>query len=182
MLVGVALFATLALAGALGIFTLGSAQAQVPPKATRSFSPMTVLPGGTVTVTIALKNLEVTDGFAFANVKEKIPSGFSFTDANKTVDSDGYAGFTRLPSTTSETITYEVTASMTVGDHEFMGTMSTDDPLTDAVNTYPVDGAKIVTVAADGTGTTDPTIEVEPTATTKTTPGLQPESDAGSRC
>ena len=66
-------------------------------------------------MTIALENLVVDQGFALANVREMIPTGFTFTDANNMVEDDGDATFTRLPSTSSETITYEVTASETVG-------------------------------------------------------------------
>ena len=88
----------------------------------------------------------------FARVKEMIPSGFSLTDTNITVDNDGYATFTRNTSETSLAITYDVTASMTEGDHEFMGTLRTDDPLTGVVATYIVGGPTMVTVAADATG------------------------------
>ena len=96
MVVGVALLATLAVAGALGIFTFSAAQpvgAQETPTAIRSFDPMAVAPGGTVTVTIALENLEVCKAIlGLGKCQGDDPyGGFSFTDSSVTVESDGNA-------------------------------------------------------------------------------------------
>ena len=60
MMVGVAMFAALALAGALGIFAFSAAQPSQPRRpattSTRSFSASQVAPGGTVDVTITPMN------------------------------------------------------------------------------------------------------------------------------
>ena len=80
MLVGVALLATLALAGALGIFTFSAAQpvgAQADLSASRTISPATVAPEGTVTVTIAPMNVSF-----FAQVVETLPSDFTYVGSS----------------------------------------------------------------------------------------------------
>ena len=123
MMVGVAMFATLALAGALGAFVVSTAQtaeAQAAPSATRSFSPMTVAPGGTVTVTLSHAN---TGGIG--RITEMIPSGFTYTSSSlpsDNVDTTNASapafGLFEAPAS----FTYDVTASMTEGDYTFSGT------------------------------------------------------------
>ena len=62
-----------AISGALGLFGPAPVAAQGSPSATRSFSPVTVAPGGEVTVTINAANYG-SDG----TVTERLPQGFSY--------------------------------------------------------------------------------------------------------
>ena len=145
MLVGVALFATLALAGALGIFSFGSAQAQATPTATRSFSPMTVAPGGTVTVTIVTGNTA-----SLGRVYETLPSGFTYVSSSLPPENVDIVTNAAIPSFNvfgAPTFTYEVTASLTPGDYPFEGNLRSGTPPANHV----VGGATIVTVGTGGT-------------------------------
>ena len=146
MMVGVAVFATLALAGALGAFLVGPAQTveAQSPSAMRSFNPSTVAPGGEVVVTIDVSNL------TFGAVTETLPSGFTYTHTtlgspNDTVNVSGQNVRFTLQGVSS--FTYTVTASMTEGDYTFSG-MLRDDQQTD----HTVGGASMVTVSASGNG------------------------------
>ena len=149
MMVGVAVFAMLALAGALGAFVVSTAQpveAQEAPSATRSFSPMTVAPGGTVTVT-----LEHANTAGIGRITEMIPAGFTYDSsslASGNVDTSDMAApvFTLFGAPAS--FTYDVTASMTEGDYTFSGTLRSGDPPAD----YDVGGYDTVTVSAGGSG------------------------------
>ena len=113
MVVGVALLAALALAGALGIFTFSGAQpvgAQATPTAIRSFDPMPVAPGEPLTVTIV-----TTNAGSLASVMEMLPSGFVYvsTDlpADNVIDStEPDLEFSLFDAPT--TFTYVVTAPM----------------------------------------------------------------------
>ena len=125
MLVGVALLATLALAGALGIFTFSGAQpvgAQATSTATRSFDPMTVAPGGTVTVTIATANAG-----SFPTVTETLPSGFTYVGSDLPADNvtitEPTLAFSLFDA--PSTFTYDVTAPMATGEYTFEGSMRT---------------------------------------------------------
>ena len=148
MLVGVAVFATLALAGALGVFSLSSAQPVQADQhsATRSFSPSTVAPGGTVTVTIAVAGTD-----ALSRVTETLPAGFSY-DSSSVGDSDVSitnqdVRFNLLGVPAGSSFTYDVTASMTPGMYDFSGIVrgGTTEPPTNE----DVGGAMTVTVAED---------------------------------
>ena len=130
MLTGVAVFAALVLAGALGAFVLGAAQpvqAQATtPSATRSFSPMAVAPGGTVQVTIAHAN---TGGIG--RVTEMIPSGFIYVTSSlpaANVNTDNASAPTFSLFGVPASFTYDVTAPMTAGDHTFSGTLRSGGP------------------------------------------------------
>ena len=150
MLVGVALLAALALAGALGIFTFSGAQpvgAQETPTAIRSFDPMPVAPGGTLTVTIATTNA----GFG-ASVMETLPSGFAYVSSDlpagnvtDATEPDLVFSLFDAPST----FTYVVTAPMAEDDYRFEGSMRTG-PGAENLHVIP---ATTVTV---GTGTPEP--------------------------
>ena len=129
MLVGVALVATLALAGTLGMFAFAEAQpvqAQANPTGTRSVSPGTVAQGGTVTVTIS-----TSDTGGFAKVTEMLPAGFTYSGTSSTnirVDSSN----TRAPvftlSGTSFTYRVAVAADAAETSHRITGTLRAGNP------------------------------------------------------
>ena len=108
--------------------------------ATRSFSPVTVAPGGEVIVT-----LMVTGVGGFGGVVETLPDGFTYV-------SSGHAGVVEegqnltfpLLSQDSVTITYTVTASTEEKAHSFSGTVKNDQGVVVAVA-----GAQEITVRAE---------------------------------
>ena len=126
MLVGVAVFATLALAGMLGIFTFSAAQTVQADghSATRSFSPASVVPSGEVTVTVTFDNFEAGPG----SLTETLPAGFAYKPTSSSVDDDFIiitgqeAGFIFL--STPQSLTYVVTASSDEAPYDFSGTFS----------------------------------------------------------
>ena len=72
MMVGVAMLAALALAGALGIFAFSTVSAQTTSEhVTRSFSATQVATDGTVDVTISVNGLG-------ADVTETLPDGWDY--------------------------------------------------------------------------------------------------------
>ena len=145
MVVGVALLAALALAGALGIFTFSGAQTVKADghSATRSFSPASVAPGGTVTVTITPMNIG-----RFGRVVETLPNGFTYVESNL----DDTEVNSTDPSALAFTLfgegsfTYDVMASSTEGTYVFTGTVADDNR-----TTVDIGGATTVTVATDAT-------------------------------
>ena len=148
MLVGVALLVTLALAGALGIFTFSAAQpVGAQEGATRSHAT-SVAPGGILTVTIAPTNLD------FGLVVETLPSDFTYVGSslhNAQVDD------TSLPDLVFTLIggasfTYEVRALSTAsGPYVFTGLLQPSDNRAEDVTIL----ATTVTVGTSGTdGTT----------------------------
>ena len=86
------------------------------PSATRSFSPSSVAPGGTVTVTIRADNYG-----GLGRVVETLPSGFTSPDAS------GQTVTIRLLSAGPQTETYTVTASEDLGSHTFSGVLESED-------------------------------------------------------
>ena len=159
MLIGVALFATLALAGALGVFTFGSvlpvgAQGTPTPSASRSFSPMQVAPGGAITVTITTMNAG-----SIAQVVEMLPSGFTYVrsslnDAN--VDSTNLSAPSFSLFDAPATFTYVVLASMTEGTHSFSGVLQISNDRADDVTLGGADTVTVGTGANGGNGGTEP--------------------------
>ena len=79
LMVGV--FATML---ALGLFTTTEVRAQSSGSVTRSFSPATVAPGGTVTVTIAVAGLG-----SFGGVTETLPAGFTYVPSSSSLPDAG---------------------------------------------------------------------------------------------
>ena len=147
MKVGVAVFVALALVGALTMFVFGSVQPvkgqAATPSATRSISPMTVVPGGTVTVTIERMN-----SGSIGRIVETLPSGFTYVSSNfpaGNVNTDNASApeFNLFDAPAS--LTYTVTASMTTGDYTFSGTLRAGNPLAD----YTIGGDDMVTVATE---------------------------------
>ena len=121
--------------------------AQGAPTATRSFEPATVVPGGQVTVTIAVANYG-----GFGRVAETLPGGFTYVSSSLSdvqVQHTGQEYRFTLQGETS--FTYTVTASSTAGAHPFAGVLTDSIP-----QTHTVGGAPSVTVSA-GDGTTQPT-------------------------
>ena len=117
---GAGVFAALALVAVLGVLAWNGAQpvqAQQSPTAMRTFSPMPVAPGGMVTVTVSVTNI---DG-PWA-VTETLPAGF--TSALSDVDTSTAGKQIRVRSAGGASVNYDVTASSTVGSHDFMGTVT----------------------------------------------------------
>ena len=149
---------------AMGVFSVALANEH---SASRSFSATTVTPGGEVTVTITLS--EYGEG---GSVTETLPQGFSLVSGS--VELVGGGGFVRpsgnqvrivLAGEGVTSVVYRVTAPSEAGDSfTFTGNFVNFDG-----ESVDIGGLPMVTVAADDTGTTDPT--VQPKATTKTTPG-----------
>ncbi len=156
ILVGVAVFATLALAGTFGIFNFGAVQnvqAQTAPSATRSFDMVTVAPGGEVMVTITIADNPVDAGSDLPlpwAVTETLPAGFTTTTGADT------NGGRRFISTGTGTIRYTVTVagSVTEGPHPFSGKLTAKASNADDAPsvTSDVGGASEVTVATDRMG------------------------------
>ena len=142
MKVGVAIFAALALVGALTMFVFGSVYPVEASghSATRSFDPATVAPGGTVTVTVSAENYG-----RFGRVTETLPTGFTYESSNLDADqviTDGQeARFTLFG---DDSFTYDVTAPMTEGEHTFSGMFVDSNQENVAVG-----GATTVTVATE---------------------------------
>ena len=111
--------------------------AQGSPSATRSFSPASVAPGGTVVVTITAANYG-PDG----RVTERLPAGFRYVSSSLQADTDLRSVNFTLQEETS--FTYTVTASNTRGSYTFSGTLRDSEG-----NDHVVGGAVTVTVASD---------------------------------
>ena len=123
MMVGVAVFAALALAGTLGLFALSAAQpahAQGSPTGiSRSISPMQVAAGGTVEVAIT-NNM---GGIGLADVTETLPSGWTYQSIDPSdVDVTEGTGTISFQIINGETVTYTVMAPSTDGCGSFSGT------------------------------------------------------------
>ena len=117
---GAGVFAALALVAVLGILAWNGAQpvqAQQSPTAMRTFSPMPAAPGGMVTVTVSVTNIDPPWA-----VTETLPAGF--TSALSDVDTSTAGKQIRVRSTGGASVNYDVTASSTVGSHDFMGTVT----------------------------------------------------------
>ena len=113
------------------------AAAQENPSATRSFSPASVAPGGTVVVTITAANYGSTGA-----VTETLPTGFKDVSSRLQVDLD--PGVARFTLQGEPSFTYTVTAPSVEGSYTFSGTL-TDSKGAD----HDVRGAVTVTVASD---------------------------------
>ena len=165
MLVGVALLAALALAGALGIFTFSAAQpvgAQTGPSATRSFLPTRVAPGGTVTVTIVPMNIG-----RFGQVVETLPSGFTYVGSSLD-DEDVVSTDPSAPEFTlfgAGEFTYDVIASSVEGPHVFTGTVRDEHLVTEDIG-----GATTVTVGTNRLPVTPEPVTPEPVTPEPVTP------------
>ena len=165
-LVGVAVLATLVLTGMLGIFTFSASQAVQANghSATRSFSPMSVTPGGEATVTVTFANFEGPVGA----VIETLPAGFAYKPMSSSINDDDFvvitgqeARFTILG--TPQSLTYIVTASSVEASHDFSGAF-----LDGSRTSVAVGGATMLTVAAAATGGPN-----QPEAKPETQPGIK---------
>ena len=115
--------------------------------ATRSFSPTSVMPGGEVTVTVAVADY----GFAGA-LTETLPEGFAYKPMSSNLEdaqidvNDQTVKFTLVG--VVQSVTYVVTASSTEGPYSFSGTLRDSDHAE-----VTVGGALIITVGAELTVT-----------------------------
>ena len=100
------------------------------PSATRSFSPTSVDPGGTVTVTIRANNYG-----GLGRVVETLPTGFTSPDTS------GQTVTLRLLQAGPQTRSYTVTASDNPGTYDFSGVLESEDK-----SETPVLGSPTVTV------------------------------------
>ena len=148
-MVGVAMFAALALAGTLGIFAFSASQpvsAQTSTDVTRSFSADEVKPGGTVDVTIT-----VVKGLVYF-VTETLPDGWVYQsvspkDAIPTKPSGQVISFSVAA---GDPVTYTVKAPGKAGTGTFSGMFGLVQP-----PNIITDGATMVTVATDATDEED---------------------------
>ena len=160
---------------AMGVFSVAQAQ-DASHSANRSFSANTVAPEAEVVVTI-----DVSGYGQYGIVEETLPEGFSYVSSNgpNGIDRGNQVVEFLLISRGVDSFTYTVTASGTEGSYTFdgefvIGVAGTEVPVN-------IGGASMVTVAApttnggngdeNGGGNGDGTDVVQPTATTKTTPG-----------
>ena len=133
------------IAGIAGIGTMlalpPALAAQGSPTATRSFSPASVAPGGTVVVTIAAANYGST-----GTVTEMLPAGFTYVSSSlaSSDDVDVDPGEVRFTLQGNTSFTYTVTASSVEGSHTFSGTLADSQG-----NDHVVGGDDTVTVASD---------------------------------
>ena len=149
ILAGAAMFAALALAGALGIFAFSGAQpVHADSHVTRSFSATQVATGGTVDVEIT----KVGGGF-LASVTETLPDGWDYQSASVpngdsvTVTESGQ--MITFDVLSGEPVTYTAMAPSTDGRGMFSGMASIDGGTASAVG-----GDMYVTVGAGDGGTT----------------------------
>ena len=160
MKVGVAIFAALALVGALTMFVFGSVYPVEASghSAMRSFDPATVAPGGTVTVTVSAENYG-----RFGRVTETLPAGFTYESSSLNDDEDVSTDGQNVKFTLfgDESFTYRVTAPMTEGEYTFSG-MFRDSNQEDVA----VGGDTMVTVSEipPYTATGNESVSVSPTS------------------
>ena len=166
MKAGVAIFAALALAVALAIMAFGAYQPVQADghSAIRSFSPATVAPGGTVTVTI-----EVADYGLGGLVTENIPSSFTYVSGSSSLglsaestDSAGNRTFTILG---EDSFTYDVTAPNEAGTFAFSGTFldfDRDSRNVTGATTVRVGAAVQATIGTSVNGTPKPAVDFSP--------------------
>ena len=154
MMVGVAMLAVLALAGAMGIFAFSTVSAQsTSDDVMRRFSASQVAPGGTVNVTITL-------GSGIANVMETLPDEWEYEDDSAmtgrgedalavtgTMGNRETVSFTMFSLGSEETVTYTAKAPGSDSVGTFSGTFWNE-----AVRDVTIGGDTTVTV---GTGATN---------------------------
>ncbi len=143
MMVGVAVFAMLALAGTLGVFAFAAVQpAQAQDSlATRTISPATVAPGGEVSVTI-----EVSGSGTAPEVRDTWPVGYTYKEGSATGGTAHVNASNRtiriLSFSSPATFSYMLTAPTTAGTGTFSGTVSAGD-----VDGQAIGGASMITVS-----------------------------------
>ena len=126
----------------------------IGPSATRSFSPSTVAPGGSLRVTIT------ADGYvSFGDVDETLPAGFTYQASNVPADQVTETGqnvmFALIGMPAPATFTYTVTAATAEGDDHppFMGVFSGVTAEFDTFSGVVVTGDSIITVRTPTTTT-----------------------------
>ena len=115
-------------------------EAVAGPRASRSFSPSSVTPGGSLRVRIS-----VADYGGLGRVVETLPAGFDYLtttlSSNSSVRVDGRDVIFSLIGDV-RSFTYTVTAPETEGSYAFSGNLFDED-----TDEYPVGGASAITVA-----------------------------------
>ena len=115
-------------------------EAVAGPRASRSFSPSSVTPGGSLNVRIS-----VADYGGLGRVVETLPAGFTYVStnlsSNSSVRTDGRDVIFSLIGDV-RSFTYTVTAPETEGSYSFTGNLLDEDTVE-----YPVGGASAITVA-----------------------------------
>ena len=115
-------------------------EAVAGPRASRSFSPSSVTPGGSLNVRIS-----VADYGGLGRVVETLPAGFTYVSttlsSNSSVKVDGRDVIFSLIGDV-RSFTYTVTAPETEGSYSFTGNLLDEDTVE-----YPVGGASAITVA-----------------------------------
>ena len=134
------------IAVSVGVLELNPLAAQeADPTASRSFSPVSVAPGGRVTVTITAKRHG-----SFAEVAETLPDGFTYLFSSLPDDQVTSVGQTvtlsLVGATSPITFTYTVTASRVEGGHSFTGVFSGVDADFDPFSGVQVGGDSSVAV------------------------------------
>ena len=114
-------------------------EAVAGPRASRSFSPSSVTPGGTLRVRVSARDYGV-----LGRIMETMPAGFDYVSvspADTRVSQSGQTlTFTFVGG--NQTFTYTVTAPDTEGSYSFSGSLEDEDQIS-----YPVGGASEVPVA-----------------------------------
>ena len=114
-------------------------EAVAGPRASRSFSPSSVTPGGSLRVRVSAR-----DYGPLGRIIETIPAGFDYVSVSPDdtrVNEDGQVvTFTFVGG--DQTFTYTLTAPDTEGSYSFSGSLEDEDQIS-----YPVGGASEVSVA-----------------------------------
>ncbi len=152
----------------VGLLSLSSLHAQAQtPSATRQISPATVVPGGTLTVT-------VTASFSsFAQVRENLPDGFEYVSGTPEGEVDGQRLIFTLLSG-DRTISYTVRAAQSEGTYRFTGS------LLDAYRQdVAIGGDSTVNIRRSPAATAEPTAAptAEPTAAPTAEPTAAPTAE-----
>ena len=147
ILVGMAVFATLALAVTLGTFAFGTAQpvqAQEVGSASRSFSAVDAAGNVTVTITIGARNV-------FGSLTETFHEDFTYVSSDD-ADAAPAAGSQDIVFTLAgnSSVEYVLTPPTDPGDYGFMGTLTEVDLGGGDEIVTSVGGDATFTVAADG--------------------------------
>ena len=135
------------------------------PSATRSFSPTSVVPGGTVTVTITAANYGQGGG-----VTETLPTGFSYVDSSLASSQVTELGGNQVRFTLQgdTSFTYTVTASETVGTYSFSGTLRDFDR-----NDLAVGGVNAIRVGSAPSRPSAPTVPSDDGPSGRFVPGYR---------
>ena len=139
--------------------------------ATRSFSAMSVVPGGELSVTITARGYGSP-----GRVEETLPNGFSYVEGSTTPGPEDIRvsvqdQTVRFTLAGDEEFTYKVTASSTEGNYTFDGVLKDEDKVS-----YPVGGDTGMTVKPTTPAVKPTTPAVKPTPPPTVAPTPPPTS------